>query len=781
MPDTPTDQSDAPSSEPSAPAAAAPNSLATQLVLLVATVVVVTVGSVSLLATYRIEQAVFARETVRFQAENDRLASELSSYVARVRGDVLGILHVGAAERFLRARDMGADEAQAAAREALASLFEADLLARPSHLQVRLIDVRGEGMELIRLDRSGPAGSIRVVPPEALQHKSDRDYVKSAAALGAGELYISPVDLNRERGVVEQPLTPVLRAATPVFSDDGEVAAVLAVNVDMRPALAQIVPSFEQGRIFLLADSGDFLVHPDPERTFGSVLGREAWWRRDFGRLAETIDENATVPLQYTYNRRPMVLVGTSLRIADGSRAFLMQSVPESAIVAPARRARRVTAFAGVIAVLFASVVSWLAARSLTRPITQMTTAVTHFRGTGEVDVPVTARGEIGVLASAFQAMARDIVERSERERLYMAVVESSDDAILATDLSGRIVAWNPASERLFGFAQHEALDRSIDELIPPPPDEKATMLLAGPDEGGEIARYESSRYHRDGRLIPVSVTESPIRTPSGDVIGLSKIVRDITANRLAALRLQSYATRLERSNADLENFAYVTSHDLKAPLRGIASVATWLAEDLHDVINDDQRENLGLMLERTERLNNLIDGILEYSRVGRSDLELGPADAAQIVDDVIAAMALPEGISIRIDGELPTVVFDETQLRQVFQNLIDNAIKHIGKPSGEIIVSVERGEECWCFEVRDTGVGIQERHFERIFLLFHTLRPKDEVHATGLGLAIVKRIVENRGGSVTVSSTIGEGTSFRFSVPDAVNGHDQADDEGSV
>jgi signal transduction histidine kinase len=171
-------------------------------------------------------------------------------------------------------------------------------------------------------------------------------------------------------------------------------------------------------------------------------------------------------------------------------------------------------------------------------------------------------------------------------------------------------------------------------------------------------------------------------------------------------------------------------------------------------------------MLERTERLSRLIDGILEYSRAGRDAGTLDLVDTAVLIDDVIASIDPPETVEVRREGEFPTVSYNETKLQQVFQNLIFNAVQHLDRPHGEVVVACRDLGPAFEFSVRDTGVGIPERHFERIFELFQTLRPKDETGSTGAGLAITKRIVEANGGEIRVSSSEGQGTRFTFTVP---------------
>lgn len=221
----------------------------------------------------------------------------------------------------------------------------------------------------------------------------------------------------------------------------------------------------------------------------------------------------------------------------------------------------------------------------------------------------------------------------------------------------------------------------------------------------------------------------------------------------------------LERVNTELEDFAYIVSHDLKAPLRGISSLSRWLVEDYSEKLDEKGHQYLDKLLERTLRMYNLIDGILQYSRVGRLKPHNRALDSRAVVDEAIEALSLPETVTVEIHGPMPTVTYDKTLLAQLFQNLIGNAAKHMEKPDGTVTVSCKERDEEWEFCVRDNGVGIEKRHFERIFKMFQGLNPKSGTESTGIGLALVKKIAERSGGTAWVESEVGKGSMFFFSI----------------
>lgn len=229
---------------------------------------------------------------------------------------------------------------------------------------------------------------------------------------------------------------------------------------------------------------------------------------------------------------------------------------------------------------------------------------------------------------------------------------------------------------------------------------------------------------------------------------------------------LQKSTGKLKAANQELQDFAYVVSHDLKAPLRGISTLAGWISTDHRDSLDEDGQEKLDLLIVRVRRMNDLIDGILKYSRVGRSREETIPVDCNALVAETVDLLAPGEKFTVTVQDNLPTVTADRTKLGEVFQNLISNAIKYIDKPQGEIRVGCEPNGDSWKFHVADNGPGIDEKYHEKVFQIFQTLGPKDTPGSTGVGLAVVKKIVEQMGGEIWIESVAGEGSTFFFTIP---------------
>jgi PAS domain S-box-containing protein len=254
----------------------------------------------------------------------------------------------------------------------------------------------------------------------------------------------------------------------------------------------------------------------------------------------------------------------------------------------------------------------------------------------------------------------------------------------------------------------------------------------------GETVTYEEPRVMADGQQRYFAMTYRGAVDPDGNVVGVVSLGIDITDRRAMERALQAKSDELERSNRDLEQFAYVASHDLKAPLRAIDILVEWLHDDLKDYAGGEVRQNLGLLRQRTGRLHRLLDDLLAYSRAGRRNGAVTETDTRLMVQDLITLLSPPPGMAVVADGTLPVLWAHAVPLEQVLRNLINNAIKH--HPTGQGVVRVGAGEAPGGYEftVTDDGGGIPAEFAEKVFQMFQTLKPRDEVEGSGMGLAIV-------------------------------------------
>jgi light-regulated signal transduction histidine kinase (bacteriophytochrome) len=292
---------------------------------------------------------------------------------------------------------------------------------------------------------------------------------------------------------------------------------------------------------------------------------------------------------------------------------------------------------------------------------------------------------------------------------------------------------------------------------------------------------FEDIEEHRagDGQKLYVHVLKAPVRDAKGDVVGTQVIFWDVTARKLAEEALEKTAAELARSNKELEQFAYVASHDLQEPLRMITSYTQLIAKRYKERLDSDAKEFMHFAVDGAMRMQKLIQGLLEYSRVGTR----GKPFAQTNCDDILAAalanlkLAIEESDATVTHDPLPEIMADPVQLTQLFQNLVGNALKFRGPDAPRIHISVERKIRAdaaslnvppyeWIFCVRDNGIGIEPQYFERIFVIFQRLHTQDKYPGTGIGLAICKKIVERHGGRIWLESKPGQGTSFFFALP---------------
>lgn len=359
-----------------------------------------------------------------------------------------------------------------------------------------------------------------------------------------------------------------------------------------------------------------------------------------------------------------------------------------------------------------------------------------------------------------------------ESESRMRAIFDTAVDGIVTIDERGTIERFNPAAERMFGYTEAEVTGKNVSMLMPSPYHEAHDGYLAHYLQTGEKKIIGSGRevvgLRKDGAVFPMDLAVGEMRLSERRMF--TGTVRDISKRKQAEEQRALLMHELESANEELKNFGYVVSHDLKAPLRAIGSLADWLSTDYADKFDDEGKEHMRLLISRVHRMDGLIDGILQYSRVGRVKETIVAVELNRLVREVIDLLAPPENITVSIVGSLPTVVAEPTRIQQVFQNLLSNAIKYMDKPEGEIRIACGAEGRQWKFSITDNGPGIDQQHFEKIFQLFQTLAPRDRVESTGVGLSLVKKIVEMYGGRVWVESTVKQGSTFFFTLPIAAS-----------
>jgi PAS domain S-box-containing protein len=372
-----------------------------------------------------------------------------------------------------------------------------------------------------------------------------------------------------------------------------------------------------------------------------------------------------------------------------------------------------------------------------------------------------------------------DISVRMEAERhlaqmesRYRGLLEAAPDAMVVVNPAGKIVLFNVQAEKQFGYIRDELVGQEVTNIIP---EGFAERLIADGNRSASEALtqqigagIELSGRRKDGTEFPIEITLSPLESADGVLV--TAAIRDITERRRSEEHLVKTVWELKRSNDELQQFAYVSSHDLQEPLRMVSSYTQLLAKRYKGRLDSDADEFIAFAVDGCNRMQGLIQDLLAYSRAGTSERELRKVPSENALQKALTNLRImikQSGAVVTHDA-LPTVRADETQLTQVFQNLVGNAIKYRRAEDPRVHVSAARndGNE-WTFSVGDNGLGIDPQYFERIFILFQRLHGRDEFEGTGIGLAICKKIVERQGGRIWVESQPEKGSTFYFALPE--------------
>ena len=354
------------------------------------------------------------------------------------------------------------------------------------------------------------------------------------------------------------------------------------------------------------------------------------------------------------------------------------------------------------------------------------------------------------------------VIQLSESE-LISQVVDAIPFAVMYITRDGRVDFTNRTFRYATGTTAVQTERRPVDQVLDTEERENGTKAFM---ECLKTGRHTSRAGETavDGKPIRYcKYVYEPVKNRDGNVLGVVSTVVDITNLKNAERALEASNKDLARSNEDLEQFAYVASHDLKAPLRSIEVLAGWLAEDLADFEVKEVHDNLNLLKQRTARLNRLLEDLLGYSRAGREIGEQSQTDCTELVEDIVTLLNVPAAFNVS-SSDLPVITTYAVPLEQVLRNLISNSIKHHPGPAGTISVSAEEHDDHYLFSVTDDGGGIPEEYAGKVFEMFQTLRPRDEVEGSGMGLAIVNRIITRRGGRIWFEPVPnGTGTVFKF------------------
>lgn len=621
------------------------------------------------------------------------------------------------------------DPGNARYQSAAATVYGNIVMRRAEYRQVRIVALEG-GREVARVIRAEP-GTRNAPPAELATIAAEPFFKEASSSLLPGLAHYAHVEISDKPSGQSAEGVAVWRVVYPVPDTSGKPIGLAVIDVDYVKMLTGAIADAPQNRdILVFNNDGDGL-----ERLSGDEAPR--FLRHDLPGAASFIDPRQLAPgLAEAAVRQDGAISFVVRRYFNAQQPFGFFGVAlretESRLLALAWEARRETLVIGAAILVGVVLISFLASRR-------------------------------------FADYVVDVAARSG------AVIDSALDVIISIDENGRILSDNPSVERVFQYMPGELIGQSIDKLMGVGgPGAHNSYLGNYRDTGirrviGHVREVAARR--RDGSVFPaeLSVSETIIngqRTFTGNI-------RDISTRKAAEAERERLIEALASSNRELDEFAFVASHDLKAPLRVIDNASNWLAEDLADKLDDESRENLGLLRSRVRRMDRLLDDLLEYSRIGRKSSSQGReiVAGAQLRDDLMALVPLRPGFSVSFDPSFCAISAARMPLQQILINLVGNALKHHDREEGQITVKAQTRETTYLISVIDDGPGIPDEYREQIFKMFQTLRPRDRVEGSGMGLAIVRKHIDVMGMSLSLERAGERGSIFAFTYPRAIPG----------
>ncbi|MFQ5715958.1 MAG: response regulator [Nitrospinales bacterium] len=702
---------------------------------------------------------------------------------------ILGIVRAG--------RNSGVDpvdgSTEAVWRDRLSAIFKEFLRAKGNYISARFIGVADGGRELVRVDRVNKL--INRVLDKNLQPKGQRNYFKETIKMPEGTVYLSRIALNRERGKVSFPLTPVMRAATPIFGEDGILFGIVVINVDFTPILMDTNPG--RFRFYITNHRGDLLSYPNYKANFGFDPGKRSRIQETFPGVSRLFDPGNPAQEDIVFSKQ-----GGIQRVIYLKKLFYDSFHPKRFLgLAMIGTYESLAAETSIIifqfgAIIFVMILVSLGAtfvftRKLTRPIGQLVRASRDLaREKDHIVFPDRTEDELGVLAEAFKIMNSKIRERTralrEREMQNRLIMENVIDGIITINEEGMIQSFNRSAEKIFGYMHKEVVGQNVKILMTKADRKQHDSFLQNYLRGGNgriiNVGLEVVGKRKDGSTFPLDLGVSELAMPEGrQFIG---VCRDITQRKEEEKKLIQAKEEAEKANKTKTEFLSKMSHELRTPMNSILGMSDLLAETK---VTSEQNKYVKIIQSAGENLLNLINDILDLSKIeaGEITLEKTPFDLGELIEKTIDLVKYKADekeleLSYRIFPDVPTrLLGDPHQLGRILINIVGNALKFTEQ--GAITLSVERdrqgkGEISILFTITDTGIGIPAEKLESVFDRFNQADSSTTRHygGTGLGLTISKNLVEMMKGRIWVVSQVGHGSVFYFTVRFAVQDQPQ-------
>lgn len=763
-------------------------------------------------------EALQARELDRLRQHGERTAEHIERQVNRLRADALFLAAIPPIQGIRRALEGGGWDAAGGStlgqwRERLERIFLAFAETRQEYFQLRLIGVQDNGWELVRVERASEG--FLVTPAEQLQQKGDRYYYRAAAALPAGEVSLSRIDLNREHDRIGVPHQPTLRASTPVRDADGNLFGVVVINMDMGRVFARIARLLHGSeQVFIADEQGNFLLHPDPGRAFAFEFGRayclgDAFPEQAGNILALPLGEGKVFPA--VLDNRDIVVYATARALQPGTadwRLIFMLAEPATQVYHTVGLMRRdsLIGMSALLALAVGLVVVMVG--GLTRSLRALARASTAIAGGDyRVALPTVTGAEVSSLAVAFRRMASEVARREEalaqlnrdlearvaertrelarQHALHELILENIDDGVVVADRAGHFLLWNRKAVQIVGAGPEAVLPEQWPSRYgvfrdeggePVPADELPLVRAIRGESTDNVELYLRNPANSEGRW--VMLTGRPLCDTNGQVSGGVVALLDVTERKRLQRGLAEHRAKLTQVDrlALTAEIAASAAHELSQPIAAMANYAGAAVRLQRD--GRLAEGQLADILGRIDRLSRESGETLDMLRalIRRRDETPAAFDVnrvvescLQLLDERIAGNGVP--VERGLGADLPPVCGDPIELEHVLTQLVTNALDAMDKtPRGErrlwLRTRHDAARGLVVVEVEDTGQGVRAELAERLFDPWVT----DKHGALGIGLAIARKIVDAYGGEIRMEPGMGTGARFLVELP-AVRG----------
>ncbi|WP_425409781.1 ATP-binding protein [Hyphococcus sp.] len=755
------------------------NSFASRIVLTSVALVICTASTIGVIQYVGFSNDQLERHKEQLETKIERDAQYLQDITEDARSDVMFLTETPPIQGIIRARENdGVDPLDGSSEEVwknrLGQIFEGLARNNSDYLQIRYIGLADNGREIVRVDRNGE-NIVRVLDNK-LQSKGARNYVADTLRNDPGTLSLFEIDLNREFNVIERPLKPVMRVATPVHSQTGAAFGVIVININMKPVLARLTHTASEGsRLFLTNKNGDYLVHPDTEKTFGFEFGTPHMIQSDFPELARFVNDptRRRFSENITYADGNHIAYFEKIVFEQGhNERYLIAGLlsPESVLWSGIRQTRNDVILITLVFTFFGAVFAFLFARVIVEPLAQLKHAAQKLESGGNVELiepPRSTTDEIAHLSESFFSMAASLKDRQEKleekEAKIRAILESANSPIVTFDEDGVIQTVNPASSTFFGRSYTDLIGSKISDHV-----EGYTPINRNvTDDGGR----EFRAILGDGSKAPVYLSVNEMKFKERKQY--AAILTDLTEQKKIDGLKRDLIEQRKMDNLKSE-FISTVSHELRTPLTSIMGSLGLIQSGSFGAIPDKAASLLDMAQKNGKRLVNLINDILDIEKIesGNFKFLFGYFSVNDLLSDAkMAAEGYAAKHNVELIMELAPcdimIKVDEGRFAQVMANLLSNAIK-FSEAGSCVIMNATVSEESLRIAVSDKGPGIPLEFQKRIFEKFtqadsSSTRAQD---GTGLGLNIAKAIIERFDGTIGFKSEPGAGTEFYFDLP---------------